>query len=101
MKSRNKKTGGAYRHYKQRSSLHAKKGKDRSKSKEQPNTQTVSHNGWMAYQNVNRQYVWVCDDKCKKVGEFLVEEKLTAEQLIEYILYCKKYPVKEDEKCQK
>ena len=100
MKSKNRKNGGAYRYAQQKKSLHAKKGKDRSKSKGQTNQLTVSHEGWMAHQNVSRQYVWVCDNKGKKVGEFLVEEKLTAEQLTEYILYCKKYPNKEDEACQ-
>lgn len=99
MKSRNKKTGGAYRHYKQRSSLHAKKGKDRSKSKEQPNTQTVSHNGWMAYQNIRKKEVWVCDNKGKKVTSFMPETPLTAEQLKEYIIYSQKVIVTEEDIC--
>ena len=97
MKSRNKKQGGAYRNCKQRSSLHAKKGKDRSKCRGQFNTQTVTHDGWMAHQIFNKKYVWVCDNKGKKVGEFMVENRLTADQLKEYIIYCKKYPIAEKE----
>ena len=100
MKSRGKKQGTACRYAQQKKSLHAKKGKDRSKSRGRSNTQTVTLDGWMAHQNVSKQYLWVCDNKGKKVGEFMVEEKLTAEQLKEYILYCRKYPVKGDKECQ-
>ena len=92
MKSKNKKQGGAYRYYKQRSSLHAKSGKKRGG---QANTQIVTLDGWMAHQNVNRKLVWVCDNKGKKVCEFMVDEMLTAEQLKEYIRYCQKYCVAE------
>lgn len=88
MKSRNKKQGGAYRLYKQRSSLHAKQGKNR---RGQSNQQTVTLGGWMAHQNTNRQIVWVCDNKGKKISEFMVEEMLSAEKLKEYIVYCQKY----------
>ncbi|MBR2503316.1 MAG: hypothetical protein IKB62_04235 [Oscillospiraceae bacterium] len=44
MNSRSRKTGGAYRYAKQRSSLHTKKGKDRGKSRGQYNTQAVTCN---------------------------------------------------------
>lgn len=92
MKSKNKKTGGAYRLYKQRSSLHGKSGKDR---RGQSNQQNVTLDGWMAHQNVNRKLVWVCDNKGKKMCEFMVDDMLTAEQLKEYIRYCQKYCVAE------
>lgn len=70
----------------QRSTLYSPKGKGG-----QQNTQLVTHEGWMAHQNVKRKLVWVCDNKGAKKGEFMVDELLTPEKLTEYILYCKKY----------
>ena len=55
------------------------------------NTQLVTHEGWMAHQNVRRKLVWVCNEKGKKMGEFMVDDLLTPEKLTEYILYCQKY----------
>lgn len=96
MKSKNKKQGGAYRRYKQNVSLHAKKGKSR---KGQANTQTVTLDGWMAHQNVNRKLVWVCDNKGKKITEFMFDDMLTAEQMKECIRYSQKYNYKRDDEC--
>ena len=99
MNSRSKKTGGAYRYAKQRSTLHAKKGKDRGKSRGQYNTQTVTHNGWMAHQDIRKKEVWVCNNKGKKVTAFMPEEPLTADQLKEYIIYSQKVISNEEDIC--
>lgn len=77
------------------------KNPHRNKNKSrQSNTLTVTLDGWMAHQVLNKQYVWVCDNKGKLVGEFFVEEKLTEEQLKNYITYCRKYPIAEETQCQ-
>lgn len=86
MKSKNKKQ----QKHKQRSTLYTPKGK-----KGQATTQTISHEGWMAHQNINRKLVWVCDNKGKKMCDFMVDEMLTEEKLVEYIKYCQKYCVAE------
>ena len=67
------------------------------KTKKPENTQLVTLDGWMAHQNVRRRLVWVCDNKGKKMCEFMVDELLTAEQLKDYIRYCQKYCVAEEE----
>lgn len=77
-----------------------KRGRSHHHSSRQSNTLTVTLDGWMAHQILKKQYVWVCDNKGKLVGEFLVEEKLTAEQLKSYITYCKNHPIAEDTQCQ-
>lgn len=84
----------------------SKKRKNKKHSGQHPhsngqgNTLTVTLDGWMAHQILKKQYVWVCDNKGKIMGEFLVKEKLTAEQLKSYITYCKNHPIAEDSKCQ-
>ena len=62
--------------------LHRKQNKNR-----QSNTLTVTLDGWMAHQILKKQYVWVCDNKGKIVGEFLVEEKQMISMAV--ILYLK------------
>lgn len=81
---------------KKRQKMQQKQRENQRKRHSRQNTVTVTLDGWMAHQNVNRAHVWVCDNKGKKVGEFMKEERLTAEQLKEYIIYCRKYPVKEE-----
>ena len=91
MKSKNKKQ----QKHKQRSTLYVSKGKRHTGQTQQ----TVCHEGWMAHQNVRFKLVWVCNNKGKKMGEFMVEEQLTAEQLTEYIKYCQKYCRTEADVC--
>ena len=91
MKSKNKKQKKG----KPRSTLYSPK----SKGRKGPTQQTVCHEGWMAHQNVRFKLVWVCNNKGKKMGEFMVEELLTAEQLKEYIKYCQKYCRTEEDVC--
>lgn len=89
MKSINKKRGGAYRNTKRKVSQHAKKGKDRSKAvKGQSKSQFVTYNGWTAEQDTARKYVWVNRPNGSMAADFMVDRKLSAAELVEYIKYC-------------
>lgn len=94
MKSVNKKRGNAYRNTKRKISHHAQKGKDRSKAvKGQSNIQTVTYNGWTAEQNISRKYIVVTRPNGSMAAEFMVDNRLSAAELVEYIKYC----IKSDE----
>lgn len=91
MKSRNKKQGTAYRHYKQRSSLHGKQGKNRKRANSQQRATTVktfAYEGWTAVQDVRNKLLTVSRPDGIPFTEFMVEHKLKDFELRGYIDYC-------------
>ena len=88
MKSRNKKQGGAYRYYKQRSSMHAKKGRNRNTAAGKRPKPELEHEGWKAVQNTVKQIVTVYTPDGIPFTDFMVEKKLKDFELRGYIEYC-------------
>lgn len=84
MKARARKSGGAYRNYKQKMTCHAKPGKDRRAARGQVKQQSVEYMGYRAVQHNNIIAIFK-NSSGNCVAHFQQDEKQTAEQLKGYI----------------
>ena len=86
MKARARKSGGAYRNYKQKTTCHAKPGKDRRKARGQAKQQSVEYMGYKAIQKADNNHITIFKNSSGNcVAYFRPDKKQTAEQLKGYI----------------
>ena len=81
MKASKRKTGGAYRLYKQNMQRHAKQGKDRTKAQNQHAGRKAVYKGYTAVQSVINNNVAIYDLDGRRIGHLQKDKPLTAKEL--------------------
>ena len=81
MKASKRKTGGAYRRYKQYISRHAKEGKDRTKAKQQVAARKATYKGFTAVQSGVNNKIAIYDQYGQIVCHIHKDRPLTVKEL--------------------
>lgn len=81
MKASKRKTGGAYRRYKQFINRHAKEGKDRTKAKQQVAARKATYNGFTAVQSAVNNHIAVYNKEGGLIFRVATDKPLTGKEL--------------------
>ena len=81
MKASKRKTGGAYRRYKQMINRHAKEGKDRTKAKQQVAARKATYKGFTAVQSAVNNHIAIYDKNGCMVAHIHKDKPLTGKEL--------------------